>query len=517
MEAKKAEKERTPPEWLARALPDYADKPRLLVYVALVVGLGTACLILYSSPPELAQLISWPLLAWFAANFLSEFLWLETEDGDSTDSMASTMNLGVIMLLTATQSLWIISLSVFIATRYLQRRDWIKTAFGLGQMAITTCVAAVLFHAIHPGSVLGDQFGSPLSIVAMFVCSWAYFFVNTFLVVGALALQLNVPFWQSWRRNYGSRNGIVSSCALFLFTPLLIVAYDALGFGGVILFFFPLLIVKNQNRDYIQLKRMAEEKVQRERLVEAGRIARAIGHEIRNFLGVISGRVQLMGRHVSKIGDTRLDSDLQHIREQIENLAELSKQIMESTERGIRPKETDINRFLLKQVEMLRPYPKLAGTEIVPELSPEAGAAEFDPGQIRQVVVNLIKNAAEAMGDAEVESPVVTVRSRAVGRDAVRIEISDNGPGVPASLQEKIFDLMFTTKKYGHGFGLSTCRAILIKHNGSIRLHSEEGEGATFVLEFPRVHPETNREEPAPSRVSSGSGLSVGDAERGAA
>ncbi|MEZ4648769.1 MAG: HAMP domain-containing sensor histidine kinase [Candidatus Eisenbacteria bacterium] len=467
---------------------------------------GISALALSGGLAGAKQLLEWGLLAWFAANLLSEFLWLEAESGEVTDSMALTMNLGVILLLEPTQAIWIVALSVFIATRFIQKRDWVKSLFGLGQMAITCGVSSYVFQVLHPDPVLSSAFGTTQSVGATVVCAATYFLTNTFLVAGAVALQTDTGLWQVWRANWGTRNNIVSSVALFSLTPLMIIAFSSLGFSGVLLFFLPLLIVKNQNRDYIQLKRMTEEKVQREKLVEAGRIARAIGHEIRNFLGVILGRVQLMDRHVERMGDEKLRSDLRQIREQIDNLADLSKQIMESTERGVRPQSTDLNRFLLQQVEMLRPYPTLEGVEIVPELSPDAGMAEFDRAQIRQVVVNLIKNAAEAMRDADpkVDAPVVTVRSFAVGRDRVRIEVEDNGPGIPPSLQEKVFDLLFTTKKYGHGFGLATCRAILLKHRGRIELLSEPGRGATFVLEIPRTHPETNEGSSDPTVVTRG-------------
>ena len=492
--------------WLGRVLPEYAGKPRLMIYVVAVVMCGIGTLALSGGLAGARELLEWGLLAWFAANLLSEFLWLEAESGEATDSMATTMNLGVILLLDPTQAIWIIALSVFIATRFIQKRDWVKSLFGLGQMAITGGISAHVFRLLHPDPVLSSAFGTTQSVGATIVCASVYFLTNTFLVAGAVALQTESGLWSVWRANWGTRNNIVSSVALFSLTPLMIIAFSSLGFSGVLLFFLPLLIVKNQNRDYIQLKRMTEEKVQREKLVEAGRIARAIGHEIRNFLGVILGRVQLMDRHVERMGDDKLRSDLRQIREQIDNLADLSKQIMESTERGVRPQSTDVNRFLLHQVEMLRPYPTLEGVEIVPELSPDAGMAEFDRAQIRQVVVNLIKNAAEAMRDADprVDAPVVTVRSFALGRDRVRIEVEDNGPGIPPSLQEKVFDLLFTTKKYGHGFGLATCRAILLKHLGRIDLRSAPGSGATFVLELPRSHPETQNGSAEPTVVTRG-------------
>jgi signal transduction histidine kinase len=101
---------------------------------------------------------------------------------------------------------------------------------------------------------------------------------------------------------------------------------------------------------------------------------------------------------------------------------------------------------------------------------------------IKQVVLNLVTNAMEAMSDGG--RLRIAVRGTI---DAVTLEIADSGPGIPPDLRDKVFQLYFTTKPRGSGIGLAmTYRAVQL-HNGTITFTSEEGQGTTFYLQFPVV------------------------------
>jgi len=458
-----------------------------------------------------AELWSVSLFVWFLCNFLAEFLWLETESGEGTDSMALTMNFAVILLLPPFLALWVVALSVLLATRFIQKRDALRSFFGLGQMAITTSLAAALFHLANRGAIDIDSFSEVRSIFAMLLCATAYFFVNTFLVTGAMSLQTRAPFWDTFRKNYFFRNNIISSIALFSFAPMAVLAYLSIGYSGLLLFFLPLLIVKNQNREYLNMRRMMQERVDREKMAERGKLAAAIAHEMNNYLAIMTGRVQLLAARASKHGDERMRTDANVVREQIEHMAVMTKGLMDFSHRGVRPEPTDVNRSLMRQVDMLRAYPVLRGVEMIPELSPETGIVDLDQGQIGQVIVNLVKNAAEAIKEWEHApvTPAITIRSYPVKGNKVRIEVADNGPGMPKAVQEKIFDAFYTTKKDGHGFGLATCMTIMGNHRGKIWVESEVGQGTTFILEMPRNHPDTVRRQ-APAKAANPAGSAAG-------
>lgn len=108
--------------------------------------------------------------------------------------------------------------------------------------------------------------------------------------------------------------------------------------------------------------------------------------------------------------------------------------------------------------------------------------------EIEQVILNLLKNSAQAMAEAGLaEKPCITLRTAITGNRAV-IEVEDNGPGIPEDIQSNIFDPFFSTRDVGigTGMGLSVSHAVIVdKHKGEIRVESEPGQGTKFIIELP--------------------------------
>jgi signal transduction histidine kinase len=126
---------------------------------------------------------------------------------------------------------------------------------------------------------------------------------------------------------------------------------------------------------------------------------------------------------------------------------------------------------------------RLRNVQIVKDVDPEARIRGF-PGQIDQVLMNLLTNAAQAMGDRG-----GTIRVSGQSRDAqVLLTVSDDGPGIPADVLPRIFDPFFTTKDVGEGsgLGLSIVHGIVERHGGQIDVDSKPGQGTTFTISFPR-------------------------------
>jgi signal transduction histidine kinase len=106
---------------------------------------------------------------------------------------------------------------------------------------------------------------------------------------------------------------------------------------------------------------------------------------------------------------------------------------------------------------------------------------DADPDLLFQVLINLLRNAAEA-AFAHAKHPMVTLSFSVASDGRIVIEVSDNGPGVPEALRQDVFLPFFTTKQKGTGIGLSLARQIVLAHQGSITLDGSDGRGATFRL-----------------------------------
>ncbi len=159
---------------------------------------------------------------------------------------------------------------------------------------------------------------------------------------------------------------------------------------------------------------------------------------------------------------------------------------------------TDLNRAVESTVQVTHNEWKYVA-DCVTSLHPEVGAVPCYEGEIKQAVLNLIVNAAQAIGEKQERTGStrrgrITVRTRRV-RDTVTIEVADDGPGMTAEVRARIFDPFFTTKPVGRGTGqgLSMVHATIVqKHHGAIEVRSRPGEGAQFVIALPapraRVH-----------------------------
>jgi signal transduction histidine kinase len=148
-------------------------------------------------------------------------------------------------------------------------------------------------------------------------------------------------------------------------------------------------------------------------------------------------------------------------------------------------------RVLLEHVferlsALLAPQWQALGGEVVFSVEPASLEVMIDPGQLEQALINLLKNAAEAMAanGAGVRVPQAVVRARLSRGSRLRIEVADNGPGVPEALAAHIFTPFFSTKKQGRGIGLAMVRHLVHANGGTVRYVRSIGDGARFMLTF---------------------------------
>ena len=251
--------------------------------------------------------------------------------------------------------------------------------------------------------------------------------------------------------------------------------------------------------DSTDRKRLEAQYRQAQKMEAVGQLAGGVAHDFNNLLTVIISYSQMLLSDIAEGSSSR--ADVQEIKRAAERAALLTKQLLAfSRQQVLRPQILDLNLVIGDLEQMLRRLLR-EDINIVLTLDPELGAVAADPGQIEQIVMNLVVNARDAMPDGgrlSIETTNVSfdtpyqVRASEAQLAAgayVVIAVSDNGSGMSAQVQARIFEPFFTTKRMneGTGLGLSTVYGIVKQSGGYITVYSELGHGTTFKIYLPRV------------------------------
>ncbi len=238
----------------------------------------------------------------------------------------------------------------------------------------------------------------------------------------------------------------------------------------------------NKMADSLQHARELEEEARRnQRLVELGRLVAGVAHGIRNPLTSIQGYVQYWARRPDSPPSP---SSLQLVVSETTRLNKLVERLLYfARPLEARYESQDIEATIAQVVDLVAPECETAGIEVKRGLSGQARQAEIDGEQIRQVVLNLVMNAIQAMPSGG----TLSVRT-SYGDNEVELEVADTGPGIPLEQQESIFTPFFTTKRNGAGLGLAISREIARAHGGSMGFRTEPGRGTAFYVRLPYVH-----------------------------
>jgi len=237
-----------------------------------------------------------------------------------------------------------------------------------------------------------------------------------------------------------------------------------------------------------ELGRQRDALYQSEKLAAMGQLLAGVAHELNNPLSVITGHTAILRQTVGG----PLAERAEKIAKAAERCARIVKNFL-ALARQQPPERTrvDLNRVVREAVELLA-YPlRVDNVEVSLDLADDLPALWADPHQLHQVVVNLVSNAHHAMRETPSSRRLTLATRHDAGRGWVHLEVADTGPGIPPEIQQRIFEPFFTTKPMGQGtgLGLSLCQGVIESHGGFIRVASQPGEGAVFVVELPAEAP----------------------------
>jgi two-component system, cell cycle sensor histidine kinase and response regulator CckA len=229
-----------------------------------------------------------------------------------------------------------------------------------------------------------------------------------------------------------------------------------------------------------------------------GQLAGGIAHDFNNLLTIINGYSTLLIRGLE--GGSPMRKEAEQILRAGERAADLTRQLLSFSRRQIlEPRVLNINRQVRSVETMLR---RLIGEnlELVTLLAEEVGSIKIDPGQVEQIIINLVVNARDASEtggrigiettNCEIDDGFALVHPGSVPGSYVRLTVSDTGAGMTEEVKRRIFEPFFTTKEMGRGtgLGLATVYGIVKQSGGYIDVISQPEQGARFDIYLPRVY-----------------------------
>jgi len=247
----------------------------------------------------------------------------------------------------------------------------------------------------------------------------------------------------------------------------------------------------------VQIQERTHQLLEAGKLATMGNLLAGVAHELNSPLSVILGQVGLF----SQTGvDPKARARVKDIGEAAERCVRIVRSFLTMARRH--PPErghVSLNELLREAVELLSFELRIASIEIVYDLERDLPLVWADGHQLRQVIVNLVTNARQAVQDSAPPRQLRLATRYDERHSSVGIEVADSGPGIPADVRARVFEPFFTTKPDGEGtgLGLALVRGIVEGHGGSIDIESAPGEGARFIISLPLGAPPESQEESA--------------------
>lgn len=231
-----------------------------------------------------------------------------------------------------------------------------------------------------------------------------------------------------------------------------------------------------------ELRDTQEQLIRSEKLAAIGQLASGVSHELRNPLGAIKNAVFYVRRRIAGTDLPATEPRVLEFFDIIDAEVDAANKVINDLLGFSRVAKPTVSPVSIAGVieDALEHTPLPENVDLAKDIDKDLPMAMVDAEQIRQVFVNIILNALQAM----TEGGRLNIRTRSKD-EFVGVEFTDTGCGIPKTVINKVFDPLFTTKAKGVGLGLSVCKSIMERHGGDIRVESEVGKGTTFTVSLP--------------------------------
>jgi signal transduction histidine kinase len=256
--------------------------------------------------------------------------------------------------------------------------------------------------------------------------------------------------------------------------------------------------MRRQIREYTEnLERLVDEKasklIEAERLAAVGQTVAELSHTIKNIANSLKGSMFVLGKGIELDEKEYLLEGWRMVESSLEKIKNLSLDLLHYGKYGkVQLTRCDPNAPAAETLRLMEDRAREEGVDLQVELSPDLKPVDLDPESIQCCLMNLVGNAIDACRENESQGREkrVTLRTLPAGRGAVEYQVSDNGSGMDAAVQQRLFQSFFSTKGTdGTGIGLMMAKRIVGQHEGVIEVSSRPGEGSTFIIRLPLSRP----------------------------
>ncbi len=252
-----------------------------------------------------------------------------------------------------------------------------------------------------------------------------------------------------------------------------------------------IILLEESRIAYRRLKDLQDQSIELEKMATKGQMSAEIGHELNNFLGVVTGNLSLMEYHLNKKDYDELDKYLKSIMTNLENIRKFTDGLIDLKSMKSKFDLCDVNELVDDVIEYLKVQKRFLNIEVRIKKSECPIIIHADRGQLQQLLYNLLNNAADATQERRdaIDKKVTICTSVSSSGNSYIISVRDNGIGLKPELADKLFKEQFTTKETGHGFGMLVTKRIIENHKGRQTVESEINKGTIITIEFPIANP----------------------------